>query len=483
MYLCKLFFIEMHRIMKIQNVINKVFALLLILFVTANLCAQGYEIKVTLTTKHYDSLRLQAFDGKKDFVDLQVLPYAKTVVFKGKKSLDPGIYLLEGDTVGITEILISDSKSQQFSITEKDSVIKFINSPENEANQQYMKEMRVFDQRMYQLDVEFREMQSNNLPQYMMQPFVDSLMARAVRISEEKTAFQQSKAEQYKQYLLGSIIKSTRELPTPPREIYGNQLQMQMYVANHLYDNYAWEDERMIGTPIAVNKHKQFANILYYLDAEAGEPYLRAALKAAKANDKVYFSFFDQLEEILGATKSLYRVEGLYIVMLKDALAYDKTDKVRKTRYEAELKHLDKNLDGSILPNFNLLMSNGDTTTLYDIKSPYLLLYFQHPECPTCRQVRTKMKDYPMLNKAIEDGKIVVLTVYFEKDKKVFDNFLQTEANPKWLNSWNYDNQIEKEELFYLVTIPYMFLVDKDKRVIKKDILYNEIEDYIKSLR
>ena len=97
--------------MKIQNVINKAFVLSLILFATANLYSQGYEIKVTLPTKHYDSLRLQAFDGKKDFKDLQVLPYAKTVVFKGKKSLEPGIYLLEGDTVGITEILISDSKS------------------------------------------------------------------------------------------------------------------------------------------------------------------------------------------------------------------------------------------------------------------------------------------------------------------------------------------------------------------------------------
>ena len=416
-------------------------------------------------------------------MDLQALPYAKTVSFKGKKSLEPGIYLLAGDTIGITEILISDSKSQQFSIVEKDSAVKFVNSPENEANQQYMSEVKEYERRLYQLDVEFREMQSSNLPQYMMQPFVDSLMARAIRIGEEKKAFQLRKAEQYKQYLLGSIIKSTMEIPTPSREIYSNQRQMQMYVANHLYDNYAWEDDRMINTPIAVNKHKQFANILYYLDYEAAEPYLRAALEAAHANDKVYFSFFDKMEEILGATKSIYRVEGLYIMMLKDALAYDKTDKVRKTRYEAELKHLDKNLDGSILPNFNLLMSNGDTTTLYDIKSPYMLLYFQHPECPTCRQVRTTMKDYPILNKAIEDGKIVVLTVYFEKSHSVFENYLKTEANPQWLHSWNYDNQIEKEELFYLVTIPYMFLVDKDKRVIKKDILYNEIEDYVKRLR
>ena len=127
-----------------NNLFGMVALVMLMFFMTASY-AQGYEIKVSLNTKHYDSLHLKSFDGKKDFVDLQVLPFAKTVVFKGKKSLDPGIYLLEGDTVGITEILISDSKSQQFSITEKDSVVKFLNSTENEANQQYMREMREYD--------------------------------------------------------------------------------------------------------------------------------------------------------------------------------------------------------------------------------------------------------------------------------------------------------------------------------------------------
>lgn len=468
--------------MNAKNNLLGMLALLVSMFFITATYAQGYEIKVLLNTQKYDSLYLKSFDGKKAFVDLQVLPMSKTVIFKGRKSLDPGIYLLEGDTIGITEILISDSKSQQFSIVEKDSSVRFVNSPENEANQQYMADMKRFESRMYQLDKEFKEMQSSNLPQYMMQPFVDSLMARALRIADEKKAFQLQQVQAYREYLLGSIIQATIELPNPPREMYGNQQQMQMYITNHLYDNYPWHDERMINTPIAFNKHKQFANLLYYLDADAGAPYLTAALEASHVNDKVYFGFFDHLEKVLGEAKSVYRVEDLYILMLKDALNYNKTDNVRKTRYEAELKHINKNLKGSVLPNFNLLMSNGDTTSLYDIKSPYMLLYFQHPECPTCRQVRNKLKDYPYLNKAIDEGKIVVLTVYFENDKKVFDDYLQREANPRWLNSWNYDNQIEKEELFHLVTIPFMFLLDKDKRVIKKDILYNEIEDYVKNL-
>ena len=105
-----------------ENALFKMLVLIVITIFTTGVYAQGYEIKVSLYTKHYDSLHLKAFDGKKDFVDMQVLPMAKTVVFKSKTSLEPGIYLLQGDTIGIVEILVSDKKSQQLSIVEKDSV-------------------------------------------------------------------------------------------------------------------------------------------------------------------------------------------------------------------------------------------------------------------------------------------------------------------------------------------------------------------------
>lgn len=457
---------------------------ILLIFTTLKSNAQGYEIKVRLEGKQtYDSLKLRTFDGKSEIIDKQAAPFAANFTFKNKKSLPAGIYYINGDSTILCEFLISNDKEQKFSINILEDSVIFTGSIENAANMQYRSELGNFSKQLKQLDVEFNEMKQNNLPQYMLQPFVEKLMERAEKISTDKATYQRQKADEYKDYLLGSIILSTMELPNPPQEIYGNRLLIEKYMAEHMYDNYAWHDERMISTPIAVNKHKQFATTLYYLDVKDGSTALSNALKGAHANPKVYFSFFDQLGKVLGEVKSPYRVEGLYIQMLKDALAYDQTDKTRRTRYEAELKHIDKNLDGSILPNFNILMANGDTTTLYDVQSPYMLLYFQHPECPTCRQARNQMKDYPFLNQAIADKKIVVLTVYFEKDKKVFDDFLVNEANPNWLNSWNYDNQIEKEELFYLVTIPYMFLVDKDKRVIKKDILINEIEDYVKSLK
>lgn len=469
--------------MTTKNFIVSVFLFFVLLLSTLGLMAQGYNIKVNVKTMTFDSLYLQSFDTGGNLANVLVLPAEKTVELKGKKPLNPGMYVLKADSNILTEIMISDSKSQNFSITVDGEKTDFTNSIENEANKQYVAKMMDFDARLRQLDEEFYKMKQDNLPSYMMQPFIDSLTARALRIDDEKKAYQQEISEKYKDYLLGSVIKSTMEIQAPPREIYGNQHLMQLYMAEHLYDNYVWEDERLLNTPMAINKHKQFANLMYYIDYQEGAPIMKKVLKAAHANEKSYAAFFEHMEKVLGATKSPYRVEGIYIEMLKDAIAYDKTSKVKKVRYEAELKHLDKNLDGSVLPNFNIVLGNGDTTTLYDVKAPYMLLYFQHPECPTCREARTRMKDYPMLNKAIDEGKIVVLTVYFENDKKIFDNYMRTEANPKWIHSWNYDQQIQNEELFYLITIPYMFLVDKDKRVIKKDILINEVEDYIKRLK
>ena len=121
---------------------------------------------------------------------------------------------------------------------------------------------------------------------------------------------------------------------------------------------------------------------------------------------------------------------------------------------------------------------------MYDIQSDYTLLYLQHPTCPTCHQVRNRMKDFDKLNRAIESGKLKVVMVYFEDDPQVWSNYINSrEANPKYLQGWNFDQTIDDQNLFDTRTIPYMFLLDKDKVVIKKDLLVNEIEPYIEYLR
>ena len=442
------------------------------------------EITVNIPDKSFDTIRIFGYkDGKQ--VEQYAKAYQPVLVFQDKESLKTGIYWIMPDSTTLLDaFIISSPKNQRFSVTITDTGSTFLNSKENTLYHDYMKKIQEFDNQTAQLDVEFQQAQQGGLPQYMMQVFVDSLMAKAARISLEKNRYQLKTAQENQNYFLSSVIKTNMTAPNPTREQIKTEEMYQSYVVEHFFDYFPWEDPRIFNTMLAENKIKQYCNIIYQLDRASLDTFVVAMLQSAMVNETSFNTIFDKLEKVIGSHVSPYKVEHTYIRMLETALTYPKLEKARRVRYEQELGRINKNLAGSIVPDFNIVLSNGDTTTLYGIQSDYLLLYLQHPTCPTCREVREKMTSFSELNQAIASGKLKVLTVYFEGDTAIWDNFKHSrEANPSYIHGWNYDLSIEEKGLYDTRTIPFMFLLDKDKRVIRKDLLWNEIEDYVRSLR
>lgn len=434
------------------------------------------------TTQRYDSVFVKQFDEDYKFsVIYSERPLAEqTIAFS--KPLQAGTYWVMGDSTMLCTFLISDNNGQQFSIEITDNGNTFIGSPENEHYQSYLNYMQSIDARMQQLNDEYLDAQ-NRFPAYMLKPVIDSLNAKALRINEEKVDTQQQYINDNPGTLMAGIIQCNIEIPQPAANIAQNRLLYQQYVVEHYFDNFPWNDPRVLHTPIAYSKIQNFCNIIARLQRPELDPYVMKALQSAKINKETYFNFFDQLEKWLGYHGSTMRVERIYIPMLKDMLAFPKLPDDRKRHCNYELSIIDKNHEGEIAPNFSIITDKGEKTTLHDIQSEYLLLYFQHPTCPTCRQVRQMIADFPVLNKAIATGKLKVLTVYFEDEQDVWDNYLKSdECNPKYMHGWNKDQSILNKKLYETRAIPYMFLLDKDKRILKKNILETELENQIKQL-
>ncbi|MBQ6156728.1 MAG: DUF5106 domain-containing protein [Bacteroidales bacterium] len=410
-------------------------------------------------------------------------PFASSVTLEDKESMKPGMYEILGDSTFLGVILIPTEKNQKFSLTIDGEDVKFNNSKENTIYYDYLKGITKFNERLDSLDQEFKRAQQS-MPQYMLKVFVDSLSASARHINDELRQYQRRTAAANANTLAGSIIATSTYLEDPPQEVLSNRQQFQKYYIEHFFDNFAWNDPRIFNTVVVAQKLKEFCNMIYQLDNPDFDPLIVAALNKAKVNKTSYEYLFDALENVLGRNISPYKVEHTYIAILKDALQYPKLEEDRNRRYTRELGFIDKNHAGDTIPNFNLVLANGDTVSMYDIQSEYTLLYLQHPTCPTCHQVRNRMKDFDKLNRAIESGKLKVVMVYFEDDPQVWSNYINSrEANPKYLQGWNFDQTIDDQNLFDTRTIPYMFLLDKDKVVIKKDLLVNEIEPYIEYLR
>ena len=454
---------------------------MMLMFATAVMAQVSIHIEVK-SDKPYDSIFVKS-PAKLQTKQVLKAAFAPSVTLQDKESLKPGMYEIIGDSTMLSMILIPSEKNQKFSLKIDDKDVVFSNSKENTGYINYIHDMAAFSNRLDSLNALFQDAQKN-MPQYMLKVFVDSLSASARRINMEMREYQKQTAAKNAGTLLGSVIATSTYIEDPPQGIVTNRRLFQKYYLEHFFDNFAWNDPRIFNTPIVAHKLKEYCNMIYQIDNPEYDSLVVDALNRAKVNQTSYEYLFDELEHVLGSNISPYKVEHTYIAMLKDALQYPKLDENRERRYKREMGFIDKNHAGDTIPNFNMVLANGDTTSMYDIQSEYTLLYLQHPTCPTCHQVRNRMKDFDKLNKAIASGKLKVVMVYFEDDPKVWNNYIKSkEANPNYLQGWNYDQSIDDNNLFDTRTIPYMFLLDKNKVVIKKDLLVNEIEPYIDYLK
>lgn len=438
------------------------------------------EIKIHYKDAQYDSIHIQKFE--KDYTDIFAQKGGTDLTFKSKQSLAPGLYFILGDKTPIGSFIISSNKNQNFSIEISEEDLSFTNSPDNTQYSNYLKQLQKYDLRLDSL-LQVYNQASGSMPQYMLAPLVEQLTDQAKHINLEKIEYQKSVGRDLRGTFTGSIARATTQIPNPPDEMSQDQARIQQYVLDNFFNDFPWEDTRIFNTPYANSRIKEFVSLLVRWKRPEYGPYVIKALQAAKVDTFSYFHLFDQMETILGDHASPMRIEPIYIQMLKDMQTLPKLPGYRARHCQYELSKIDINHEGDIAPNFKIVTNTGDTTTLHDIRSEYMLLYLQHPTCPTCQKVRKMIADYPILNKAIESGKLKVLMVYFEDEADVWNDYINSpEANPSYLHGWNFDQSIEKKNLYDTRAIPYMFLLDNDKRIIKKNVLETELEDEVRQL-
>ena len=139
-----------------------------------------------------------------------------------------------------------------------------------------------------------------------------------------------------------------------------------------------------------------------------------------------------------------------------------------------------KNLPGAQLPDIPILWGDDTLSGLQSVDAEYTLLYLHNPDCHTCTAVREELSRNPELTQAVNSGKLKVVTLYFENDEALWRRYLTTKANPQWQHGWDYQGKIESEQLFDLRAIPVIFLLDKDKKVIEKNLPHYDVSNALK---
>ena len=166
-----------------------------------------------------------------------------------------------------------------------------------------------------------------------------------------------------------------------------------------------------------------------------------------------------------------------YIPVLRVLVAspyYDEYDRIAP-QYALDMAL--RNRPGEAANDFAYTLADGRSRRMYDIETDYLLILFNNPGCPACRQITDDVTASPLLNELGERGAFKVLAIYPDTDLDAWRDYLP-QMPEGWINAYDGTQALTRERLYDLRAIPSIYLLDSGKHVLVKDGINVEQVEY-----
>ena len=241
------------------------------------------------------------------------------------------------------------------------------------------------------------------------------------------------------------------------------------YPHGKYWNNIKLEGNRAERHEKAENIFLDFAKMLQQLPLDSGKIQIQLMFNDWNRNNKHDINLLSSLcEDILGDPDSPFYNDELYITSLEETLKSETLKDDEKIRPQILLETALKNRVGSPAQDFPIYKRNGERISLYSIESPYLILFFNDPDCNSCEKAKTILSADTTLSSMLSQKMVVILGVYPFGDMEL------------WIDGCDEKQLIMENSWYDLRTSPTLFLLDKNKKVIIKNGSPENIISYLK---
>jgi hypothetical protein len=287
---------------------------------------------------------------------------------------------------------------------------------------------------------------------------------------------------QVEQTVPNDTIQATTEpfiVPEIPVLITRPELRHE-YLIEHYWDHFDFADTAYTPSPeITEQAWVEYINLLRHTSLNKAQAVIKAMIVKSEQNKKLFLYFTDMASKYLHEPNSPARNEELYIPVLEAMTQTPVLNDTEKLLPRHRLKSAYRNRAGTRAIDFRYTTIAGKTGTLYRIDGEYLLLFFNEPGCPSCKEHIESIRHSAVMNQLLAEHRLTILSIYAGEDA---DEWKKHYANypPGWINGYDPSLKIEKE--YDLKAIPTLYLLDKNKTVLLKDATFAEIESYLGSI-
>jgi len=438
---------------------------------------EGYKLTFKIKYAKQDTFFLgYPFGDKKYLMDTANVGKDGYFTFEGKDPLEGGLYFIYSKPNIYFEFIGAPS---QFAL-ETDTLdyvgnMKVKGSKENEL-------FKGFDMFMRQKQAELKKL-NEKVETTQNQGEKESLEAEITKMDQEVKAYRNDFVEKNKGTFVANLIKATIDVDAPPLSESASEEEKQkrfFYFKDHFLDNVDFSDARLLRTPILERKINEYMDKLTIQVPDSLIKSAQDIIERAKANKEVFrycvVSMANKYE-----TSKIMGMDAVFVgIAEKYYLSGDAfwADSALVDKIKTKVKELHP-LIGEKAPE--MVLTDTTTSKYYSLyksfNSDFYVLYFYADDCGHCKK-KTPVW-YQLYNDELKKRGVEILAIDITKNLDNWKEFVKTNGIYNWTNLGDPNLQSNFRYEYTIERTPKVFVLDKDRKVIAKNLDSDQIVGFI----
>lgn len=255
-----------------------------------------------------------------------------------------------------------------------------------------------------------------------------------------------------------------------------DEMLQSYYFINDYWNGYDFSDVRMLYTPVYYNKLKKYIDMLPQA-ADSLIKYADVVIDLSKAN-KEMFKFTVNWIALQYKQLKVMGQDAFYVHLIEKYWTYDqafwaKDYEVDRLRQQARL--IKPSLIGNIGQDVTGTDENGKQISIYDIKTPFTIVYLFSYDCENCK------KESPKLVKFYNEWKnkgVDIFSICLDGEADKWKEYL-TKNGMTFHNIFDPDNKTGFGSRYHVEHTPQIYVLNKNHKIIGSNILSEQIPKII----
>lgn len=206
-----------------------------------------------------------------------------------------------------------------------------------------------------------------------------------------------------------------------------------------------------------------------------------SACERADTASNVFETVVHFTEKYLYDPNSPMRNEDLYLSFARKMADCSIVPSEKRRAYEREAGLCSLNMTGSRAADFQFSDRYGKVRTLFGVRAEYTLLFFSNPGCEACAEIISVLASDRKVNEMIGSGRLAVVNVYIDEDIASWYEYMPLYPE-NWYSGYDHNLVIRTDMLYNVRAIPSLYLLDRDKTVLMKDAVPENVFSFLENL-